>query len=118
MIKNYHDLEIYQKSYGLALEMHRMTFNFPKHEMYELGSQLRRAAISIPLNIVEGYGQREYPNVFKKYLITALGSCNEVAVILDMVKDLDYLDDEKFEQFKERYDHLGRQINKLIHTWK
>ncbi len=97
--------------------MHKKTFKFPKQEMYELGSQLRRAAISIPLNIAEGYGRKTYTGDFKKFLIIALGSCNEVAVLLEMAKDLGYLG-ESYEELKEEYDHLGRQLNKLIQNWK
>ena len=117
MIQSYHDLEVYQKSYQLALDMHKLTFEFPRHEMYELGSQLRRAAISIPLNIAEGYGKKKYSNEFKRFLVNALGSCNEVAVLISMIWDLGYLKEDNYNQVKEKYDHLGRQLNKLIQTW-
>jgi acyl CoA:acetate/3-ketoacid CoA transferase alpha subunit len=53
MIKSYKDLEVYKNSYQAALELHQTTLEFPKHELYELGSQLRRAGTSIPLNIAE-----------------------------------------------------------------
>ena len=117
MIKSYQDLEVYQRSYKLALQVHKITMLFPKHEMYEIGSQLRRAAISIPLNIAEGYGRKEHVKDFKNFLINALGSSNEVSVLIEMVKDLGY-ELEKYKELKEEYDHLGRQLNKLIQTWK
>ncbi len=118
MIRSYQDLEVYQKAYQMSLDMHKLTFEFPRHEMYELGSQLRRAAISIALNIAEGYGRKQYTNEFKRFLINALGSCNEVSVVIDMIRDLGYLNEEQYNQIHEEYDHLGRQINKLIQTWK
>ena len=117
MITSYHDLEVYKRSYGLALKVHKMSLQFPRHEMYEIGSQLRRAAISIPLNIAEGYGRKKHVNDFKNFLINALGSCNEVAVLIEMVKDLGY-EITDYEELKEEYDHLGRQLNRLIQTWK
>ena len=117
LIKSYLDLEVYKRSYNLALQVHKLTQSFPRHELYEIGSQLRRAAIAIPLNIAEGYGRKQYVNDFKHFLINALGSCNEVAVLVEMVKDLGYVI-EQYDELKEEYDYLGRQLNKLIQTWK
>jgi four helix bundle protein len=51
MIKGYRDLRIYQKAYELGLKVHLLTQKYPEYERYEIGSQLRRAALSIPLNI-------------------------------------------------------------------
>ena len=118
MIQSYKDLEVYKKSYQSALEMHRMTLEFPRHEMYELGSQLRRAATSIPLNIAEGYGRKTAVAEFKHFLRNALGSANEVKVLSEMIKDLGYMEEKKFEEVYETYDHLARQIYRLIESWK
>ena len=112
-MKSYKDLEVYKKSYRLSLEIHRLSMKFPRHEMYEIGSQLRRSAVSIPLNIAEGYGRKVHRKDFRNFLIIALGSCDEVNVLLDMVKDLGY-QVEGYESIKEEYDHLGRQLNTFI----
>ena len=114
MIKSYKDLIVYQKSYQLALEIHKITLTFPEFEKYELGSQLRRSAVSIPLNIAEGYGRKIYSKHFNQFLTNALGSSNETIVLLNLSKDLKYISEEKYEELAERYDHLGRQINRLI----
>ena len=55
----YHRLNVYQKSYQLALEIHRLTLTFPKIEQYELASQIRRSSKSIPVTIAEGMGKQE-----------------------------------------------------------
>ena len=114
MSKSYKDLIVYQKSYELALEIHKITLTFPKFERYELGGQLRRSSVSIPLNIAEGYGRKIYSKYFNQFLVNALGSNNETVVLLDLTKDLGYITKEKHDEFVERYDHLGRQINRLI----
>ncbi len=60
-IRSYRDLRVYQRSYEAALELHRLTLRFPGFERGELGSQLRRASKSVPLNIAEGYGRKRSP---------------------------------------------------------
>lgn len=110
----YSSLEVYKRGYRLALEMHKLTMRFPKHELYEIGSQLRRAAISIPLNIAEGYGRQEYNKDFRKFLITSRASGNEVMVLINMVKDLGYISDQEYSSLREDYDHLIKKLNKLI----
>ena len=68
-MKNYRDLDIYNESYRLAVEVHKMTFKLPKYELYEEGSQIRRSSKSITSNIVEGYGRRKYKAEFIRFLI-------------------------------------------------
>ena len=118
MIRHYSDLRIYQISYRLALLVHHMTQQFPDFERYELSSQLRRAAISIPLNIAEGYGKKHSQADFKRFLNIALGSNNEVKVLLDFSKDLGYLKESVYEEMTNQYDELGRQIYSLLSKWK
>lgn len=73
-ITSFRDLAIYQKSYVLALEVHKLTRELPEVERYELGHQLRKAAVSIPANIAEGYGRKNSQAEFKHFLRNALGS--------------------------------------------
>ena len=114
-ISSFHDLKVYQKSYQLALEVHKITRTFPDMERYELGAQLRRAAVSIPANIAEGYGRKKSNAEFKHFLRNALGSCNEVQVLLSLSKDLGYIADN---DYVKQYDELGKQIYRLIEVWK
>ena len=58
MLKNYKELKVWQKSYQLCLEIYKITAKFPKDEKFGLTSQIRRAVVSVPSNIAEGYGRK------------------------------------------------------------
>src|SRR5260370_38157455 len=81
-INFYGDLKVYQLSYQLALEIHRMTSKFPALERGELASQLRRAATSVPINLGGGYGREKSADDFKPFLGSSMGSCHEIELIL------------------------------------
>ena len=117
-IANYRDLRVFQRSYALALRIHEVTKKFPIYERRELGSQLRRAATSIPINIAEGYGRKRSAEDFKRFLVIAMGSSNEVSVELSLAKDLGYLDTKTYEELNNECDQIGRIINKLIQVWR
>jgi four helix bundle protein len=118
MIKGYQDLEVYKRSYNLALRLHQTTLQFPSHERYELGSQIRRSAVSVPLNIAEGYGRKSSPKEFKHFIRNALGSTNEARVLVDMAKDLGYLESSAYEDFAEQYQILSKQLYRLMERWE
>ena len=118
MIESYRDLKVYQISYELALKVHRITLRYPDFEKYELGSQTRRAAVSIPVNIAEGYGKKSSVADFKRYLQMAQGSKDEVKVLLELGKDLGYIQEEEYKQMYNSYDELGKQIYSLHQKWK
>ena len=113
--KGYKDLEIYQLAHKLAVEIHKMSLDLPKFELYEEGSQIRRASKSISANIVEGFGRRHYKYEFIKYLIYAHASCDETKEHLDLLFDTASLKDEKqYGKFKEEYDTLGKKMSRFI----
>ena len=118
LIRSYRDLEVYQIAYQLALEVHKITLDFPKHEFYELGSQMRRASKSIALNIVEGYGRRKSAEEFKRFLTMAISSCDELRVQINFCRDLEYVQTEDYNKYNSKYDVLGKKINKLIQNWE
>ena len=113
----YKSLEVYQRAYKLSLEIHRDTQTFPNFERHELGSQIRRAAVSIVLNIAEGYGRRDSKAEFQHFLRTALGSCNETLVLIEMTKDLGYLTQEQYKKYSQGYTIIGKQIYRLRQAW-
>ena len=117
-ISSYRDLQAFQRSYSLALEIHKKTKDFPAQERWELASQLRRAATSVPINIAEGYGRKQSPDDFKHFLAIAMGSCNEVSVILDLVLDLGYLAKSEHARWQVETEAIGKMLNKLIQVWR
>ncbi len=111
----YKDLEIYQLSHGLVIKIHRISLSMPKFELYEEGSQLRRAAKSIPANIVEGFGRRRYKNEFIRFLTFALASCDETKEHLKILYGTGSLkDSDIFDSILQRYEELGRKIHNFI----
>ncbi len=117
-IRSYQDLEVYSKSYQLALEIHQVTLSFPGFERYEMGKQLREASKSIAVNIAEGYGRRSSVADFKRFLVMAHGSCDEVKVWLGFCKDLGYINQEQCEQLISKYEEVGKMLNGLRERWK
>lgn len=112
-MKSYKDLEIYEMAYEYALEVHTMTMKLPKYELYEQGSQIRRASKSIKNNIAEGYGRRRYKDEFVRFLIFAHSSCDETISQLNMISDLHFADNP-LTDLLTKYDKLGRKLNSFI----
>jgi four helix bundle protein len=118
VIKSYKDLEVYKRSYELALKTHQLTLNFPEIERHELGSQLRRATKSIPLNIGEGYGKKNSANEFKRFLVMAIGSCDEVKILIEFARDLGYISQNTYKGLKNEYEQLGKMLYRLHQKWQ
>ncbi len=110
----YRKLAVYERSYKAALAIHRIKEGFPAEEKYSMGDQIWRAAISIPMNIAEGYGKQDSTAEFKRYLRMAMGSSNEVKVLLDFAKDLKYIEEGIYRKAFAEYDEIGRMLHGLI----
>ena len=106
----YHRLEVYQRAYRLALEMHKITLQFPKIEQYELAQQLRRSSKSIPANIAEGMGKQESAKEVSRFIRMAIGSCDESRVWLEFARDLGYIAASDQQQYDFRYQEIGRML--------
>ena len=89
--KTFTELIVWQKAHGFALAAYKLTETFPKSEIYGLSSQLRRAAVSIPANIAEGYKKRG-PADKARFLNIAQGLLEEVQYYLILAHDLSYFD--------------------------
>jgi four helix bundle protein len=112
---SYKNLEIWKLSNEVVIEIHEMTLLLPSHELYEIGSQIRRSSKSVKSNIVEGYGRRKYKADFIKFLMYALASNDETADHLETLFLTKSLKDEiLFNAFKEKNILLGKKLNKFL----
>ena len=118
MIKSFRDLEVYNLSYTLAMEIFILTRKFPKEETYSLTSQIIRSSRSISSNLVEGWAKRTYENKFKLQLVDALGSAAETQNWILFAKDCGYITVEEFELFNNKLDTIGKMLTKLNQNWK
>ena len=112
----YRQLQVYERSYKAALAVYRMTKRFPEREKYGMTSQMQRAGISVALNIAEGYAKKSSQEEFKRFLLMALGSANEMSVLIDFSKDLGYITEEEYKKASKEYEEIGKMLNKFVQT--
>jgi len=113
--KSYKDLIVWQKAIELVAEIYRLTDKFPKHELFGLTSQMRRAAVSIPSNIAEGK-MRGGDNEFKRFLYISYASGAELETQIIISKKLMYTDDCLFRQVDSLLEEVMKMLNKLINN--
>lgn len=108
----YKKLLVWQVADELAKKVYQATTSFPKYELYGITSQLRRAALSVPLNIIEGHS-RNNKNEFRQFLRIALGSLTEVEYLLDFAREQKYLKRKDFEELTKLRSRVGSLLWKL-----
>jgi len=112
-IRDWQDLDVWQRAHHLALQVYRIVEGFPALERYRLADQLCRAAVSIPANIAEGKGRgslREY----LKFLTIARGSIEEVRYLLLLAGDLGYVAESVYTEIAHEYRIVGKMLNALM----
>jgi four helix bundle protein len=112
MIKNFKELKVWQKAHILVLQVYKITQNFPARELYCLTSQMRRAAISIAANIVEGK-KRNTANDFAHFINMADTSLEELKYYFILSKDLEYISTEKMNVLMSMAEEVGLMLNGL-----
>jgi four helix bundle protein len=108
----YRDLRVWNTAMSLVLEVYRITESFPKTERFELTSQLRRAAVSVPSNIAEG-NARTTRGEYKNFLSIARGSVVEVEVQLTLAERLGYVQSPALADALDHCDAVSRMITNL-----
>ncbi len=110
---SFRELRVWQEGMKLALQIYRETEDFPKHELYGLTQQMRRAAVSVPSNIAEGKGHRS-DREFSHFLFHARGSLMELETQISTAQELQYLPEAKAHQLRELATGVGRALSGLI----
>ncbi|MBI2611496.1 four helix bundle protein [Candidatus Gottesmanbacteria bacterium] len=114
-MKSYKELIIWQKSMQLVKEVYLLTEKFPRSEIYGITSQIRRAAVSIPSNIAEGYG-RNYTKEYSLALSISYGSALELETQLQISKDLQFAKPSNFAKSESLLLEVLKMLNKTIAT--
>ena len=113
-MKSYRDFDIYKLAHSLAVDIHKLSFQLPKYELYETGSQIRRSSKSISANIVEGYGRKKYKADYVRFLVYSHASCDETMEWLTYIEEI-YPDlHESVVKLKGVNEELSKKIHRFI----
>ncbi len=113
----YKDLKVFKQSYELGLKIHKICLGFPDFEKFAISNQLRKSAMSIPVNIAEGMSRQQSPSDVVRFIKMAIGSCDETIVWLNYSNDLGYIDQDKFDSLVNEYEQVGKMLTGLIKHW-
>ena len=112
-MKTHKDLDVWKDSIKLVVEIYKTTTAFPKHELYGLTSQIRRAVVSIPANISEGAAKNS-PSDFIRYLRIAQGSLSEFETLLEIAFQINYLKEDSYKTNLGKIFKINAQLSGLI----
>ena len=110
---DYREYNVWQKSHSLVIDVYAVTANFPKTEQFNLISQINRAAVSIPTNIVEGCG-RETQKELIRFLYISSGSAHELEYLILLSTDLNFIKKETSEKLLSELLEIKKMLASLI----
>jgi len=111
-MKKVEELDVFKLSHSLALEIFELTKTFPDDEKFGLISQMRRAAYSVPMNLMEG-AHRLSLKEYRQFVGIAKGSAGEMKYQLLLVKDLKYISEDKYSAVIPEYERVSKMLTKL-----
>ncbi len=115
-MRNFRKIVAWQKADDLTVLIYEVTGKyFPKHELYGLTSQMRRAAVSVPANIAEGSG-KQYVTEFRQFLYTARASLSEVEYYIHLADRLDYLPAKEKTRLEQAETETARTLQGFINS--
>jgi four helix bundle protein len=113
-LRSFEDLEVFRRAYRLSLEVHRKSLEFPTIEQRALAGQIRRASKSICANLVEGFGRQAWSkSEFRRFLMMATGSADEMQVWTLYCRDLGYIGADVAERWQGEYREIARMLQGL-----
>lgn len=116
-MQTHKDLRVWRASIEFVKQVYNATACFPSEERFGLTSQMRRAAVSIPSNIAEGYGRQSQTELLR-YLTISTGSTAELETQLIIAYELGYLSDDRFAELRSQIEIIYRMLNALKRSVK
>jgi four helix bundle protein len=110
-MKSVEGLDVFKLSHEMALAIYELTKNFPEEEKFGLTSQMRRAAYSVPMNLVEG-ANRLNSKEYRQFIGIAKGSAGEVTYQLLLARDLKYIDEKNYDSYRSSYDRIAQNADR------
>ena len=114
-VKDYKELKVWQKGIEIVDKVYKLTGKFPKEELYGLTQQMRKAAVSIPSNIAEGF-MRGHTNEYRQFLRISTGSCAELDTQSIIANRRNYITKQDMDDLAEDLNHESRMLMNLIKT--
>lgn len=115
-IRSHKELNVFKASFDLALQIHKLTKEFPIEEKFSLTDQVRRSSRSVAANIAEAFRKRRYPKSFIAKLSDSEGEAAETQVWLSFAQSFGYLDERIILDLDEKYEQIERQIITMIQS--
>lgn len=112
-IRHFRDLEVYQRSFTLAVEIFKISKKFPAEERYSLTDQIRRSSRSVCANLAEAWRKRRYVAVFKNKLTDVMQEASETQSWLEICLACDYIDAERFKKMDDEYEEILSMLNSM-----
>jgi len=114
---SFEDLEVFKRAYRVSLEVHRESLQFPAADQRALGDQVRRASKSICANIAEGFArQGRAPADFRRYLVMAFGSADEMRLWSRYCLDLGYIGEAMWQGWRDEYQAIAKMLQGLMRS--
>ena len=117
MSKSFRDLIVWQRSKAFAVNLYQITNRFPKHELFGLTNQIRRAGVSIPSNLSEGH-MRASHKIFANHISISLGSAAELSTQLEIALDIGYLSQEAYHELIDELTQITKMLHALLRSVK
>jgi four helix bundle protein len=113
--RGYEDLEVFKRAYRLSLEVHKASLLFPQIEQRALADQIRRASKSVCANLAEGVAKQAWSKAeFRRFVVMALGSSDEMRVWLRYCLDLGYIGEQQWQMWRGEYQEVSRMLQGLL----
>jgi four helix bundle protein len=114
-MKSVEELDVFKLAHELTLKIYKVTLQFPREESFNLVSQMRRAASSVGMNLVEG-SMRLNSREFRQFVGIARGSAAEVTYQLRLARDLDYIESDVFDELNSGFQRVGQMLTRLAQS--